>query len=240
LSIKLLTEFPLNKGALVLYNKLKAKNFTPKSICEVGVFLPEESNILRFIKDDIATILVEADPNFVIQMKEYFKEQSNITFVEAAVYDENGTVELCRKASSTFISTLDKSPALINDGYQVVEEDKFTAKSIKFSEIDDGHLDLLSVDIEGAEWYVIKHMVSRPAVICLETHGKYYVNSKITQISRWMADNNYRIWYKDKADTIYVKQGTFDITLLENIALLKVNLQLSLVRLKGRLKGVKS
>lgn len=230
----------MNKGALVLYNKLKAKNFAPTRICEVGVFMPEESNILDFIKDGIATTLVEADPNFVIQMKEYFKDQSNITFVEAAVYDENGTVELCRKASSTFISTLDKSPALINDGYKVAEEDKFTAKAIKFSEVDDGDLDLLSVDIEGAEWYVIKHMVSRPAVICLETHGKYYVNSKMTEISHWMADNNYRIWYKDKADTVYVKQGTFGITLLENLSLLKVNLKLGLVRLKGKIKGVKS
>ena len=230
----------MNKGALVLYNKLKAKNFTPTRICEVGVFMPEESNILQFIADGIPTTLVEADPNFALKIKNYFKDRKNVTLVEAAVFDENGTVELCRRDSSTFISSLDKSPVIINNGYQVAEEDKFTAKAIKFSEVDDGDFDLLSVDIEGAEWYVIKHMVSRPAVICLETHGKYYINSKITEINRWMADNKYRIWYKDKADTIYVKQGTFDITLLDNLSLLFTNLKLSLVRLKGKIKGVKS
>lgn len=230
----------MNKGALVLYKKLKAKNFAPTRICEVGVFLPEESNVLQFIQEGIATTLVEADPNFVIQMKNYFKDQRNVTIVEAAVFDDNGTVELCRRDSSTFISTLEKSPVIINNGYRVDEEDKFSAKAIKFSEVDDGDFDLLSVDIEGAEWYVIKHMISRPAVISIETHGKYYINSKITEISTWMTNNSYRIWYKDKSDTVYVKQGTFDISIFENLALMKVNLQLSLVRLKGKIKGVES
>ncbi len=227
----------MNKGAIRLYKKLKAKQFTPKNMCEVGVYLPEESNVLQFINDGIAATLVEADPNYVVQMKEYFKAKPKVTFVEAAVFDSKGNVELSRTGASTFISNLEKSPALINDGYQVNEEEKFTAKAILFSEIDNGDFDLLSVDIEGAEWFVIKHLVSRPAVISLETHGKYYVNSKLPEISRWMADNDYHIWYKDKSDTVYVKRGTFSIGLLDNLSLLKTNLGLSLVRLKGKIKG---
>jgi len=227
----------MNKGAIRLYKKLKEKNFTPTNICEVGVYLPEESNVLQFIKEGIPTTLVEADPNYVTQMKNYFKGSNNITYVEAAVFDTKGTIELCRRASSTFISTLESSPALVNDEYTVADEDKFTAKSILFSEIDNGDFDLLSVDIEGAEWYVIKHMVSRPAIISIETHGKYYINSKMTEISTWMAKNNYAIWYKDKSDTVYIKQGTFDISSIESMGLLKTNLALSLTRLKGRIKG---
>ena len=126
---------------------------------------------------------------------------------------------------------------MINDNYTVNEEDKFTAKSLKFSEIDNGGFDLLSVDIEGAEWYVIKHMQSRPAVISLETHGKYYVNSKAVEINTWMAKNGYSIWYKDKSDTVYVKKGTFSISIFENIGLLFTNTSLMLTRLKGKLKG---
>jgi len=95
------------------------------------------------------------------------------------VYNSSGTIAHSRKASSTFISTLDSSPALINDGYQISEEDQFMAKAITFDEIDEGQFDLVSVDIEGVEWYDIKHMKSRPAVISLKTHGKYYINSKI-------------------------------------------------------------
>lgn len=227
----------MNKGAIKLFEKLGKKKFSPKQICEVGVYLPQESNVLHFIKKGISTTLVEADPNYMQQCKDYFSDYPKVNYVEAAVYDKKGTIELCRKASSTFISSLDSSPALINDGYQVSDEDKFTAKSITFDEVDNGNIDLLSVDIEGAEWYVIKHMTSRPPVISLETHGKYYINSKIQEISAWMAKNDYRIWYKDRSDTVYVKQGTFKISILENVGLLLTNINLGLIRLKGRIRG---
>ena len=227
----------MNKGAIKLYEKLGKKKFSPKQICEVGVYLPEESNVLHFIKNGIATTLVEADPNYMQQCKDYFAKYPQVNYVEAAVYDKKGTIELCRKASSTFISSLDASPALVNDGYKVADEDKFTAQSITFDEVDNGQIDLLSVDIEGAEWYVIKHMTSRPPVISLETHGKYYINSKITEISTWMAKNNYQIWYKDRSDTVYVKRGTFGISILENVGLLFTNINLSLIRLKGKIRG---
>lgn len=228
----------MNKGAIMLFQKLKKKKYSPQQICEVGVYLPEESNVLHFIKQGVATTLVEADPNYMQQCKDYFSEYPQVDYVEAAVFDKKGTIQLCRKASSTFISSLDASPALINDGYQVTEEDKFTAQSITFDEVDRGHIDLLSVDIEGAEWYVIKHMVSRPPIISLETHGKYYINSKIKEISTWMAKNNYQIWYKDRSDTVYVKRGTFPISILENVSLLMTNINLSLIRLKGKIKGI--
>ena len=227
----------MNKGAIKLFERLGKKKYTPQQMCEVGVYLPEESNILQFIKQGVATTLVEADPNYMQQCKDYFSAYPQVKYVEAAVYDTKGTIELCRKASSTFISTLEASPALINDGYQVADEDKFTATSITFDEVDNGQIDLLSVDIEGAEWYVIKHMKSRPPVISLETHGKYYVNSKIKEISGWMAKNDYQIWYKDRSDTVYVKKGTFGISIFENIGLLMTNLHLSLIRLKGKIKG---
>ncbi len=227
----------MNKGAIKLFEKLGKKKFSPRQICEVGVYLPEESNVLHFIKKGIPTTLIEADPNYMQQCKDYFAKYPQVKYVEAAVYDKKGTIELCRKASSTFISSLDASPALVNDGYQVADEDKFTAQSITFDEVDDGQIDLLSVDIEGAEWYVIKHMTSRPPVISLETHGKYYVNSKIIEISTWMAKNDYQIWYKDRSDTVYVKRGTFSISLIENVGLLFTNINLSLIRLKGKLRG---
>jgi len=227
----------MNKGAIRLFQKLQKKKYTPQQICEVGVYLPEESNVLSFIKQGIPTTLVEADPVYMQQLKDYFSAYPKVQYIEAAVYDSNGTISLSRKASSTFISTLESSPALVNDGYQISEEDQFTAKAIKFDEVDKGQFDLVSVDIEGAEWYVIKHMKSRPTVISLETHGKYYINSKISEINTWMAKNDYLIWYKDKSDTVYVKRGTFPISIFENISLLIANLSLSLVRIKGKIKG---
>ena len=222
----------MNKGAIHLYNKLKNKHYTPKNICEVGVYLPEESNVIGFIKENVATTLVEADPSYVAKIKKHFSDFKNVKIIEAAVFDFQGKIELCRMESSTFISELEASPALVNDNYKITDDNKFVAKSILFSDIDKGDFDLVSIDIEGAEWYVIKHMTSRPNVISIETHGKYYTNPKIDLIINWMAENNYISWYKDASDTIYVKNGAFQITPTEKMQLLFKNLKISVIKKK--------
>ncbi len=96
---------------------------------------------------------------------------------------------------------------MINDKYQPDDKDIFYAEAKLFSQIDDGTLDILSVDSEGAEWYVIEKMVSRPKIISVETHGRRYKNPFAKEINAWMHTNNYKVWYKDKSDTIYINSG---------------------------------
>lgn len=228
----------MNKGAKRLYNKLKSKNFIPRNICEVGVFLPQESNVLGFVKDHIPTTFIEADPDYVIKIKDFFRNYQNTTVIEAAVFDFNGTIELCKRASSTFISQLVSSPAIVNDKYSIKKEDIFEAKSILFSEVDNGNYDLISIDIEGAEWYVLKHMKSSPTVISIETHGKYYTNPHMQDIQNWMDNNDYVLWYKDKSDSVYVKNGIFNVNIFEKIQLVLNSLSLMLTKLKGLLKNL--
>lgn len=226
----------MNKGANKLYSKINDKNLNLIFLCEVGVFKPEESNILGFIKDGIDALLVEADPNYAQNLRNFFSENKNVEIIEAAVFDYNGTVDLYRRESSTFIGAVESSPALVNDKYQLSDEDKFTAKSILFSEIDKGNIDLISIDIEGAEWYVLKYMKSRPLVISIETHGKYYINPNIDKINRWMTDNNYIIWYLEDSDTIFIKNGFIEITILEKFQLISKRLKLYIKRQKKFLK----
>jgi len=38
---------------------------------------------------------------------------------------------------------------------------------------------------------VLKHLVSRPKVISIETHGKYYLNPFLTEITQWMEREGY-------------------------------------------------
>lgn len=228
----------MNKGAKILYDRLKKKNLSIGFVCEVGVFSPSESNILGFINDGVTTLLVEADPQYAANIREYFHKQNNVQIVEAAVYDFNGEIELCKRASSTFISQLSSSPALVNDAYKIIDEDKFIAKSIQFSEVDPGNIDLLSIDIEGAEWYVLKYLISKPKIISIETHGKYYTNPFIQEIEKWMQDNGYNIWYKDKSDTVFIKTEIFQAGLLENIAVGWQNLRLKIISIKGQIKNI--
>ncbi|MCX6153418.1 MAG: FkbM family methyltransferase [Candidatus Kapabacteria bacterium] len=228
----------MNQGAVRLYNKLKDKNYSPKNICEIGVYLPDDSNILHFINDNIAATLVEADPNTVKIIKKYFTNHSNVKIIEAAVFDFHGKIELSRRESSTFITQLEASPALINDNYQVNQSDQFIAESILFSEIDKGDFDLISIDIEGAEWFVLKYMSSRPDIISIETHGKYYTNPNIGQINDWMRENNYIKWYKDNSDTLFVKKNIFNITIYEKIQLIIMNLSIAILKKKKLLKKI--
>jgi FkbM family methyltransferase len=194
-------------------------------------------NIIGFIKDKIKTTLVEPDPKNIAAINSYFKDYPNIQLFPYAIFDYDGTLELVQRASSTFVSTLNASPALVNDRYKLDEKDKFTVECRRFDSIDDGSIDLLSIDTEGCEWYVIKNMRSRPAVISLETHGKGYTNPFSPEINSWFQNNNYTLWYKDGSDSVYFRIGLFELSSAEKRSLSIMDIKLSYWRLKHQLKN---
>ena len=224
-----------------LYNQCKYKGLTFSHVCEVGVYLPETSNILDFIQEGVKTTLVEPDPKNVKAIRDFFKSYVNVSLFPYAIYDYNGVIELFQRESSTFVSTLTSSPALVNDSYRKNENDNFEVECKTFDFIDDGTIDLLSVDTEGCEWYVVKNIKSRPNVISIETHGKSYINPFMKEISEWFQNNHYVIWYKDKSDSVYMKENLFVITPGERRKLrLKIfSLKLNMIkyRVKKILKG---
>ncbi len=189
-----------------IYQKSKERNLSFSHVCEVGVYLPETSNIIDFIKDGIRATLVEADPDTVEKIKSYF-EGYDITLHPCAVWDRNGTIRLSKAKASTFVSELKSSPAIENDRYEIRESETFEVPCKIFTEIDTSDIDLLSIDIEGSEWFVIKYLTSIPKVISVETHGKYYTNPYIHEIEKWMHEKNYIIWYKDGSDTVFIQKG---------------------------------
>jgi FkbM family methyltransferase len=215
----------------LIYTRLKKRGIHFKHVCEVGVYLPETSNVIDFIKEGVRATLVEADPDTVKKINDYFSGYS-INVFPVAVWDESGVIKLSRAAASTFVTQLSSSPAIVNDQYKVNEENTFEVQCCKFSEIDDGTIDLLSVDIEGGEWYVIKHMVSRPPVISIETHGKYYTNPFIKEIESWMLCENYVVWYKDLSDTVFIKKDFLQPDLSEAVGTRLAQMKLSWKKFK--------
>lgn len=214
-----------------LYRRCKGKGYKPTAVVEVGVYIPETSNVINFIEDGVKALLIEADPKTVEKIKSRFGSFGNVVCKQVAVFDYNGTVKLAQRASSTFISSI-KSPAVVNDSYAIREEDEFEVPAVTFDTLDDGRIDLLSIDIEGAEWFVLKHMKSRPGVISIETHGKYYVNPYLKEIDQWVNSNSYKIWYRDKSDTVYIREEVIQINATDRLLLIAKNIQLKLRRLK--------
>ena len=219
-----------------LYKKLLHKNIQFNHICEVGVFLPEYSNILDFIKKGIRTTLVEADPVVADKIRTYFRDYP-VTVHAVAIFDHEGTVELSRIDQSTFISSVTSSPAIVNDKYRQNPVDSFIAECRRFSTIDTGDIDLISIDIEGCEWYVIQSMISRPKVISVETHSKAYINPNIRLIDQWMKENSYVAWYKDLSDTVYIKSSLFQPSLADKLETYYSNGRVQWKKLKQAVKN---
>ena len=220
----------------VLFTNLKQKKIQLKHVAEVGVYLPQTSNIGAFTKEGIRSTFVEPDPHCVEEIKKYFKGFDNIDIHPVAIFDKSGEVELVQRKASTYLKILDSSPAIINDEYTLSEEDTFTVKAVTFDEIDDGSIDLLSIDIEGSEWFVIKHMVSRPLVLSIETHGAMYTNPYINEIKKWVSENGYIVWYMDGSDTVYVKNGLFNITYSDKLRLFITNIGLNYKKYRKTVK----
>ena len=57
-------------------------------------------------------------------------------------------------------------------------------------------------------------------------------------IQNWMDNNDYVLWYKDKSDSVYVKNGIFNVNIFEKIQLVLNSLSLMLTKLKGLLKNL--
>lgn len=203
----------------VLFYKLKNKNIQCQHVAEVGVYLPETSNIGAFANAGVRSSFVEPDPNSLNAIRKLFGEKENITIYPVAVFDKSGRVELVQRKASTYLKMLDSSPAIINDEYKIDEDDVFEVDAVTFDEIDDGSIDLLSIDIEGGEWFVLKHMQSKPQVLSIETHGAMYTNPFINEINNWIAENDYVVWYMDGSDTVYIKQKLFPVSKMDKFKL---------------------
>ena len=139
-----------------IFRKVKEKNIQTEIVCEVGVYLPETSNIIDFIFEGKKTILVEPNPPAIEAINTFFKDYTNIKLYPFAIYKHNGKLTLSNAEASTFVSELPASPALINDRYKQESAKNVEVECRLFSEIDEGNIDLLSIDTEGCEWYVLK------------------------------------------------------------------------------------
>jgi len=185
----------------------KKHNIKYTHVVEIGVFKPETANTLGFIKEGTFCTLFEADPDIVNEITNQFSKKYNVEVHSCALAASNGSMKLYRAGSSSFLETVDFSPAIMHDGYTKKDSNTIEVETRRFSTFDKGDIDILSIDIEGGEWDVINDMISRPKVICIETQSRDYINPGIKKITQWLENNNYEIWFVDDTDTIFVKKG---------------------------------
>lgn len=178
-----------------------------ETICEVGVNDPAKSQLNEFFGQDTEmkkAILVEPLPRHQAALRQLRRMDPRVTIIPCAIAPRPGLVKLYDLDQSSFLTDLPTSPARANEGFK--HGPMIEVLGITFDFIDTGLIDILAVDVEGAEWFVIDHLVSRPRLICLETHrlGHPYVNPFMKQIGNWMELEGYARVAKDEADTLWV------------------------------------
>jgi len=189
----------------VLYDAVKKVGLSVNSAAEVGVLSFSESALKQFCVEGVQCDLYEAVPKFCEAIKEDIAEYKNAVLKDFAVSDYNGEMELCMVGASTFDAQLDHSPAIDHDGCNKENTERVKVVCRDFSEVDEGHYDVVSIDIEGGEWKVLSKMVSRPMVISIETQSRDYINPYIGSIADWMLENKYKVWIWNDTDTIFYK-----------------------------------
>ena len=224
--------FLMNK----LTKKLKEKDYEPYHICEVGVWHPKTSNIKYYIEKDIKTLLIEPDSESIALIKKEWGDKKNLILKTFACTDFEGTIDLHKAGSSSFISSCNNSPAIVNDSFDIKSNISTKVDAKKFSSEDPGDIDLISIDTEGSEWFVIKNMLSRPNIISIETHGGYYINPYINEIKQWMTEYSYILWFKDNSDSVYIKKGVIEVKFNEILFLIVKNIHLFFRRYRKGLK----
>lgn len=178
----------------------------PQVVFEVGVYTPDSSHVKEFFTSAKRIELFEPSPESFQKLTDEFGKLENVKIHNVAIWKRKGRIRLFNRNASTFVEG-EKSPAKINDGYTERPADILHVDADIFDSFDQGDIDLLAIDTEGCEWYAIEKMKSRPAIICVETHGMRYINPHLSNIQNWMAKNGYVALDKDVSDTVFVKNS---------------------------------
>lgn len=203
--------------------------FNPTLTMEFGAAHPYSSQVREFIAKGVKSILIEANPRLfycldkgwdmgdfqttwpIVPQQPHshpgFGHLPHVTLHHAAIADKQGTARFYECNASSFLEGV-TSPAKVNDHYQESDKGYYTVPTITTDMIDPGNVDLLAADVEGCEWFVLQNLISRPIVICLETHGNAYVNPHLGKIEFWMETNGYRKLGSNESDTVWAKAGS--------------------------------
>jgi FkbM family methyltransferase len=177
----------------------------PKHIVEVGAFKSDHIVSLPFIYDRKCRIqLIEPNPHSLAELQQAFSGFSNVKIHGCAIAESDGELTLLvprveegnpDAEASAFVSALPSSPYMRRKACGPTEDvTPVVVPAVTFDKFDDGTIEGLMVDTEGAEWYVIQRLLSRPSVICVEMEGPCgYKNPNFEKITEWMRSENYRL-----------------------------------------------
>ena len=208
--------------SIILDNTLEVKK-----VCEVGVYNVRYSNMLPFARqneNECKVMLVEPQPNLAWKLRQYAQTNGleSVKVYEVAAGDTKGisTFRVPQMGGAS-----DSSGHLPLGGKDVFSIRQGGQKNLNYKEIEvptvtfdvidtAGDIDILSIDTEGAEWFAIKHMKSRPSLIMIEMLTEAndnlprWVNPYYQEILEWMKQNKYSLVHRAPSDFFFQRDDT--------------------------------
>lgn len=156
-----------------------------RTICEcaVGPF-----SLLEPYKDHCGrAIFIEPDPAMASKARVKYPWA---VLHQVAVTDKVGTANLRKLRGSSYVKGIGWAPIFDSDRARAEQAGKVAISTVTFDMIDDGEVDMLNLDCEGSEWFVLKNMVSRPRFLQVELHKG---NPHRQTMLDWIAANGYTL-----------------------------------------------
>jgi len=189
--------------------------FYPKHILEIGVGDARGVSTINLIKNGATAIVFEPNPQFYQNIVENLGNIPGLQILNKGIYKEKGIQKFYDKWACTFIGEMyHHSGAKVQDKYEIDEKDAFFCAVDTVDHYDNGKIDLLCIDCESCEWFVLEKLISRPTIIQIETHSfySYYQPFNIDGIKQWFCDNDYGLFALNESDSIYVKKEKLENT----------------------------
>lgn len=155
---------------------------------------------------NLEVMMFEPHPGYYAELVKAVGDRKNVQLFNVAIGDEDGSMQFCDEGTSSSLVGV-ASPS--QQHYkQTVNRPTVKVDVKKLSHYDQGQIDLLRVDVEGAEWFALKHLVSRPKQIVVEIYNDLatYVNPYLWDITQWAKQNRYQLVQIHDADFIYQLQ----------------------------------
>lgn len=173
-------------------------------LCEVGVG-PMGMAFSALVWQDprIEILAFEPLPRYYEEVLAAAAGRPNVKLYNVAIGDEDGTTILYDEGTSSSLAGV-SSPSMQHKG-ELVERAGYTVDVKRISHYDHGQIDLLRVDIEGNEWFALKHLVSRPRQIVIEMYNNLatYINPYLYEITEWARREGYRLVSVRDSDFVY-------------------------------------
>jgi len=184
---------------------MKYLHFNPSCILEAGVGRLESCRTRQYWDTNTKCILFEPNPTFHTQLAKAIQPYPNVFLSREALWDHGKGVTFYQFDQSSYVDGVE---ARSNISRPNRKKRAIEVPSVRLSRYDDGRIDVALIDVESAEWYVLKHMVSRPILIVIELwkyRSKKWKHPDMHHIKKWLGMNGYLEVGRERRDGFFMR-----------------------------------